>query len=238
MKTAGNIFSLLILLLFTSCKKSRCYKVTGDETTTVRSLNAFRHVILEDNIDLILFKTNEYSAEIQGGANVIEHINFDINGDSLIIFNGNKCNWLRSYKNRITVTLSFEDIEALTYKGGGTVTCKNQIETDTFNVYVRHGSGNVELDVFVDEFDAAVHTGSTDLKVIGSATDALVYSAGYGKIDFSELINDNTYVHSAGSNSVTVNPGDYLWVEFDLQPMSFTMDHLLILTLIFTVKEN
>ena len=198
-----------------SCgKESSCIKRTGKQTTEVRSINSsITKIVLEDNINLVLIQDSLSILKIEGGENLLPYVKTEESNHVLSISNGNKCNFLRSYKNPITVYLSVTNINEIYYTGKGNISNTGILNFNDFTLDVKNGTGSIQLSLNADKVSILSHTGATDFTLSGSTDNLYVYTASNAWLHLSNLIANNVHVNTAGTGDVLVLPLRELLVE-------------------------
>lgn len=202
------IWLISFALLLQSCGDDplcNCLQSSGNNITESRLLESFHTVELSQNIDLILRQGNAHEARVTAGKNIIDGIKTEVKHGILYIRNDNKCNWLRDFKNKFTVELTFRDMHLLTYRGSGIVECADTIRDSSFTVEGWNGTGTINLILNVAEAHLYLHTGSTDLNVAGVAPVQYLYCAGNGYIRADQLNSNDVYAHTATTGQCYVH---------------------------------
>ncbi len=193
-----QLFTLfLCIVFFNSCKKDHwndCITSNGKTKSEYREFQPFSIIELDDRIDLDLIWDSVYSIKVEAGNGIIENIVTKINDGKLSIYNENKCNFVRSYKKTIKVTVSSNLFNEIIYRGSGTINCLNQIETDIFKLDCWEASGNLNINLKSKESYIKSHTGPTTIKVKGSSDYSVLYLKGVGEIIAKNYIAYNSYV--------------------------------------------
>ena len=114
---------LLILVIFSSvgfsCMKEQmndCFQSTGADITITRQLNSFSKINIGENFKIILKQDttqNEY-IKITGGKNIVGQIITKVKNGTLTVTNRNTCNFVRSYKRKITIEISVKYLDEIT----------------------------------------------------------------------------------------------------------------------------
>lgn len=201
----GIIFSLF---LFTSCQKSDptdCFKNTGKDVTETRAVSYFNKIILEDNANLVLTQSDEYSISVLGVKNVLKKVRTDINNEVLNIKNNNSCNWMRSFDREITVYANVKTLNQIEYRGSGDISSTNTITGDSLQLSVWEGAGKVELDVDLYRNYIYFHIGTADIHYRGNAYLSYISLSSFGPIYAENLTTRFSYVSNKGSNLCFVN---------------------------------
>lgn len=165
MKFTIKISVIVVLTFVIGCNKPGapdCFKTTGKQVSKSITVIPFYAVDLETNLELTLKKGNEYLVEISGGENMLDKITTSVSSGTLIIDNKNKCNFVRGYKKKISVTVTCPDYKYIVTNTIGNVRMGNDFIEDTLvlrseagDFFVEgtfnqlrtssHGSGNMHL---------------------------------------------------------------------------------------------
>jgi hypothetical protein len=151
-KIKYTILSLLIFvaLLVSSCQKANrldCIKRTGSITTENRVLGSFSIIEVYDNVQVFLIQDTSNFVLIKAGENLLSNITTNIEGQTLVIKNKNKCNFTRSYKYQIEIYIHFKKLDELIYRGTGPITSLNTLVNDTFTFNSWDGTDSVKLNI-------------------------------------------------------------------------------------------
>lgn len=205
---------LFFILNVISCNKENapdCIKSTGDIVRVEREIGYFHSIQLNDNINLLLNKSNKHKLVIEAGKNLLKKITFEITTDSvLVIRNENTCNWVRSYDKPINVYLDFVDLIDLDYRSIGDVTSLNTLTLDSLDIDVWEGAGTIKLDLDISLCRSSLHYGTADIKLSGVAGLCVVYSSGLGLIDNRNLNTGILYINNRSSNDVYIRASSTL----------------------------
>jgi hypothetical protein len=197
-----------------SCNKEKspdCMQSAGKYETELRSLDDFEQIELRDYIQIELYDSTETFIEVTGPRNLLPDIKTDVSNGLLTIENKNTCNFVRSYKNKITVRIyapSFPDIQNY---GTGDVKSINTITSTYFKIENRKAGGTITLDLNVDSAALYTHTGVCDIKCKGTSTKTMLFNQGLGIIDARDLISTDSFVNNSSINNVYVNSNGYLF---------------------------
>ncbi len=202
------------MTLFLSCNKQDspdCFQTAGEYATVRRELEPFTLIELHDYVQLELFDTNVHFIEISAPENLITDIATELSGGKLEIRNDNTCNWVRSFKNKITVRIyapAFHEIENF---GTGNITSINQLQESRLKIENRHSAGLVRLDVLMDTLSLYIHTGVSDALLTGSATTTEIFNQGLGFVDARDLQSQYTFCNNSSINDIYINAEQYLY---------------------------
>lgn len=212
-----TIFLFTALILLNSCNSiDDCFHGTGDESIEDRSPGSFTGIYLTSNIHLNIHISNQQRVQVTAGENLQKGIEVKTENGILRLDNNNKCNWVRSFKPRITVdvwtpTLSTLFMEDATGDVNFADTLKEQ--NFRFDGYSSMGTVNLLLDCFIATI--ATHNGPLDVNARGNASVQYHYNAGFGVINCNELRSDNIYINNKGSNDSKINCENILEVTIE-----------------------
>lgn len=212
-----NILSLLfVLVIFAGCKKENlddCFSNAGEVVTETRLLSYFENISIYDNVNLILVQGNGFSVKVEGGENLISSVQTEVTDSSLVIHNTMKCNWVRDYKNELTVYVSTASLKSIRYEGSGDIKTTGNLKFNELAISVWGGSGSFELDVDCDRLDLAQHYGTVDFNVSGKTGLTAIYSNSYGPFNCYGLNSNIVYIRSNGTNDCFVHANHILEAE-------------------------
>lgn len=211
-----SMAGVILLLTLSSCEKDHLLdwtKSTGKTITQNRPTSNFKFIVMDDDVDIRLSSSPQPAMSVTAGQNIIDGIKTEVRNDTLYVSNENRCNWVRSYKNRYVVNVAVPAIERLLYYGSGDVECTDTIRTDAFVLDVWNGSGSIHLLLDVNQSQLNQHIGRCDITVAGRSPLTYVYQNDVGRIDASSLESDFTYARNTGTNDMFIRCNKELGVE-------------------------
>jgi len=179
-----------LFIALASCQRDQwddCVTSTGATQVEERAVPVFSSIEIEDRIDLVLEARATGSVAVEGGANLIGQAITEVKDGTLHIRNAMRCQWVRSFKPRITVHAPVEGICRITLRGTGNISCTDTLRCTTLLMEQWGAEGSAELKVDVDRLDIALHTGAGDAQVTGDCDEAGLYSGIMAPIDASGL---------------------------------------------------
>ncbi|MBR9832481.1 hypothetical protein GYB57_10060 [bacterium] len=201
-KIALYLFLSIILL---SCEKEHmgdCFTSTGSKTSEFRPTGDFQIIVLDDRIDLDLVWDSIPAIKVEAGSGVIDNIITEIKNGQLSIRNENKCNFVRSYKKKVKVTVTGNTFNEITYLGSGEVNCLNTLKPVIFKVDCWESSGDLNLNFESDESYLKIHTGPSVITAIGKSEQSILYLGGVGLIHAENLVAERGFVVNAHTGSI------------------------------------
>ena len=180
-------FAIIMIVLNACVKESACIKSTGKQIIETRVIgNDITHITLKDKLNLVIRQDSIPSLTIEGGENLLKYVRARQKGTELELKNDNKCNFLRSYKEEITVYLTLPNIKYINYTGFGN-------DAQKINILQ--------------------HTGPADFTLNGKAKFTYLFSGGSGWLTCKNLISENAHVNHDGTGDVILTSTNSLLVE-------------------------
>jgi hypothetical protein len=178
--------------------KSKRIKGNGNVITVSRTTSDYDGISVGGSFDVILVKGKEGKISIEGEENIIPYVETEVKGNTLKV-NYQKNTNINTTK-RLTVTITYQDIEMVSLGGSGNITCKGTLKTTDLKASLG-GSGNITLNVDTDELSANIG-GSGNIKLSGNSNEITCSIAGSGSIKAYDLSTDNLNATIAGSGSI------------------------------------
>lgn len=192
-------------VLLWSCGKEQwddCITSTGPQRTEERSVGTFGRVELNDRVDLVL-EERTGTILVEGGRNLLGQVVTEVREGVLFISNENRCNWVRSFKPRITVHVPASPVYEIILRGTGNVSATTTIQRSRFNIEQHGGLGSVDLHLQVDTCRVGSHAGAGDVECTGTAAYADLYSSSIGTIDLHGMTTAHVLAYSNGTGDIT-----------------------------------
>ena len=203
-RRANNLLILGVLLL-SSCEKDQlddCFTSAGPMRIEERSIGDFRKVELHDRIDLVLEERAAGTLSVEAGRNLLDQVETEVREGVLIISDRNTCNWVRSFKPRITVRIPMDRAGSFILKGTGNVSATSTVRRGEFRIEQGGGQGTARINLDVDTCVAGLHSGAGNVVYTGRAGLAFLYSASMGPIDASGLEAARVLVNNSGVTDI------------------------------------
>jgi hypothetical protein len=139
-----------VAILTFSCDKETapdCLKSTGKTVRQIRPVSAFSEIVLHDDINLYLTHNTDSTLTIEAGENLLPKVETIRNGNTLTIRNRNTCNWARSYKRPINVTIGVPQTDlVLTHRGFGKIQSAGPLDIGYLTISSFDAGGDVQLE--------------------------------------------------------------------------------------------
>ncbi len=191
-----------IVLLLAGCQREQwddCITSTGPQRSEERTVSQFHKVKLDDRIDLVFDHLPATTIVVEAGRNLIDQVITEVEGGTLSIENGNRCNWVRSFKPRITVRVPIAAVNELELTGTGNISSADTIRCEEFRIEQWGAMGTADLLIDAQRIFIGLHTGAGDVVLRGSASDHLnLYSGHLGTIDATLLRSPTVNINNSG----------------------------------------
>jgi hypothetical protein len=205
---------LIALVSLVSCNREDapdCFQRAGEMKTVQRDLDDFSSIELNDYIQYELFDTAYFGVIIKAPGNLISDIETEVEDGRLTIRNVNRCNFVRSFKSRITVRIcapAFTDIQNY---ATGDITSVDVLTGNRFSLDNRSAAGVQRISLDVDTVNIASHTGVSDAVLQGECDVVYLFNQGLGKLDARALTSNYAFVNNSSLNDVYVYSQNYLY---------------------------
>lgn len=208
----------LAILLFccAACNKETapdCIKKAGDYATVVRTLDEFKTIEIKDYIFLKLVQSDTFKVEINAPINLIPKIETSVRDETLYIENDNTCNFVRSFKKRITLTVYAPHFYNIQNHGTGDIESIGTIQDNYFKIENRHASGDIKIQFEGDSLAAYIQTGVSSIQLSGSVLKAELFNQGLGQIDAHQLDAVQAYINNSSINDIYAACTSYAFVK-------------------------
>lgn len=210
----NRILYISLLVLFASCNKESapdCFKKAGDKTLVKRSLKTFENLELHDHINIVIIQSDEHAVEIDGPENLLSKIETAVESGVLNISNANTCNFVRSFKNEITVKVYAPYIIDIQNRGTGDISTQDTLRYSYLKIENRHAAGTVRINFVGDSLIAYTHTGVADFILNGKVLKAELFNQGVGRIAAEGLKAEQTYINNSSINDIRAHCSGYLF---------------------------
>jgi hypothetical protein len=188
-----------------------CLKSTGKTVQQRRSISAFTEIILHDDIELYLNHGTDSTVLIEAGENLVPKIEVLQDGTTLTIRNRNTCNWARSYKRPVKVTVGVPHGNlVLTHRGFGKIQSAGPLQIGYLVIGSFDASGDVQLDGRLD-YISIYSNSPAHITLSGQSVqlEAWLHN-NFGRLSAEHLQAKVCYLTHDGSNEMRVFPIDEL----------------------------
>ena len=200
-------FGLIILTMsiFYGCFGS--ISGSGPIISKSKNVGQFTEITLEIPAKITLVIADSAGCGITAQQNIIDNIEFKLNGDKLRITSKHN---FRTDK-AVEITLATSTLEQIKINGSGDIIVLNPIKGSSLDLAI-NGSGNISVNAFMDEIVSKIN-GSGDIIIGGKAATHRIDLNGSGNLKGYELIVEKCEVNIKGSGNAELNASSSLDAE-------------------------
>jgi hypothetical protein len=199
-----TILTLLFLVTSFTVKaqfSSKKVKGDGNISTDIRTVTDYQKIGIVGNFDVELVKGTEGKITIIADKNLMEYIITEVKDGSLKV-KPKKKHYLKPTE-QIKITITFDNIDALSLAGSGDIFSDDLINSNEFKLSVA-GSGDASLKIDAELLKTSV-AGSGNIKLVGSSNELKCSVAGSGNINAYDLKANVVKASTAGSGNIKVH---------------------------------
>ena len=215
MKIKFPILYVVVLLVF-SCNNENapdCFQDAGEIVRAEVDLDNFSKITVFEQVELILKQGDVQKVEIETGEFLLKEVTAKVEGDRLILRNGNGCNFVRDYGlTRVYVTspniTEIRSSTGLPIKSDGILGYPSlRLFSESFTdpeAETTDGEFDLELD---SENVVVIVNGIAYFKLKGNAANlSITVAAGDSRIEAETLVVNDVSLNHRGTNDVQINP--------------------------------
>ncbi|MCH8273344.1 MAG: DUF2807 domain-containing protein [Armatimonadetes bacterium] len=200
-------FGVAAALLLGGCFAFKQIEGSGVEATKTHELDTFNRIELKGSADLVVTVGVEQSVTVRGDDNLVELIEIEVKGGTLVIKTPNN---MRP-RVGLSVEIQVPSLDGLALAGSGDIEVSG-VQSDDFSLEIA-GSGNINVANFQGESLSVEIAGSGDVTLSGEAEELTIEIAGSGDVKARELITKRVDVSIAGSGDADVHATESLNVS-------------------------
>jgi len=204
------LFSCVLGIFISACKKPGCLGSAGGVSTVTRNLNAFNELVLDSKINVVLTQSTINKIEITAPKNIEPNITSVISGNTLTIQNEGDCGWMRNPDETVIVHIYFQDLRNIDYKGSGNVTNTDTLRLEHLNIGSFTGAGNIELTLDNVYTGAYIMLESAGIKLHGKTVSCFTYTNARGLADMRDFVAKRMVIEYGGLADTYINVSEDL----------------------------
>lgn len=203
------VFLVLVIGLF-SCRKASeraCFKGKGEEASLeVPFVGDVDSLLLYDDLFYTLIQGKQSKVVLSGGENLLGHIEIFSENGKLTIKNKNKCNFLRSFKNKISALIYVDSVRSIHYEGSSELKSEDTLHSQELRLSITDGAGDVELTLKNGYTSAVITHGFGNFKLFGETNSAFLNCSTNSYCDTRSFVAKNWLtVNSNTVSSMLIN---------------------------------
>ncbi len=188
-----SILTLLVMLVTST--------LIYAQTREVRNVEKFTKISFRFPGKLYLKQGSPQKVELEGDKDVLEEVETDVEGSSLVI--GKEGKWFKwdNDNDKITVYITMPNIEGVSISGSGSVIGQTTIKTSDLDLNVS-GSGSLTLNVDASGHVEADVSGSGDIDLKGNCESFDSGVSGSGKVKLEATVKNKATFGVSGSGRI------------------------------------
>jgi len=202
-------------LLVASCtyQGGECIQTPGEETEqTVAFGTAVNALMVNNRINVTLVQDSLFFAEIRFGENLINDVKVVQEGETLKVYNENRCTWTRPKNNTPEIILHVGTLAYISSSNAGTIEC-DLLKSDKLLIEARDASGIIDINLDCKDLSAANHSGITDFILSGQADIAYIYAQSRSPFEATDLVCRSLAVRNEGYADMNVRATEVLYYQ-------------------------
>ncbi|MCM4157185.1 head GIN domain-containing protein [Gramella sp. AN32] len=190
-----------------------CFQAAGTITRTEVEVESFSEIMVFERIKLFIEQGPVQKVVIETGKNLLNEVTAEVDGDRLILRNGNSCNLVRDYEiTKIYVTtpnltwlrsstgIAIESIGTLAFPELYLLSVNQELDPDI------HTDGDFILDLDVENLRITNDNYSNYFLSGNVENFNAFFAGGDGRLEASDLVVQNYDIFHRGTNKLIVNP--------------------------------
>lgn len=192
----GFMMGIIGVFFLGSCSEEKrwdCVQKMGDDKTETRTPGSFNELFVDNKIDVELVQDSSFSVTVTAGEHIIDKVFTEIEGNVLKIHEKNKCDFLRTYKRRIKVTVHAPSLVKIVHEGTGSIRTMGTFVLDSIDL-VTQSAGDIYFSIAANKL--LTHMNSTgDVYLSGAVQDHASYATGNGFLEADALQTGYTWMY-------------------------------------------
>jgi len=192
---------LTIVLIVAGASQMPFSKAFADQT---RPVSGFTSIASSGSFHVYVKIDGTESVKVSADNAIIDKIETVVEGGTLSIHFKKEFGWNDHGNKKADIYVSAKSLSSVINSGSGTIKVENTINASNFKVMLS-GSGSISIAaVKATKIEGAI-SGSGNINLSGSATDASIAISGSGSFDAKGLKTESTKVSISGSGDVYIN---------------------------------
>lgn len=189
-----HLATILAVSSLAAAQQTKTFKTSGYDSVGVSG-----------SYTVVFVNGNEGNITATGDQKDLDNLIVETEDGKLKIYPDNK---IKGGKKSVTVTVPVEAIEGVALSGSGSITSKDALKADEFNIALS-GSGKIALNVNAKQLEAAM-SGSGTIELSGNANKVESNLSGSGRIEAFDLKSATAEVNISGSGECELHCSEEL----------------------------
>ena len=208
---------LWMLIFVSACNREDAWdilKTRGERVIVQIEIPDFHSIMVHNNFDVVLSRSDCYSATVEGWKNLMPKIRLSVEDGVLIMEDTNNFDFVRNKDNRTTVYLRYAGyLSNIQLSGNGDIVSRDTIHTSGLTVLCLEASGSVDLNIQTQSFYLGTDEKNVASVIVrGSSGSMGMTNWGFAPVDLLNLKVSYAEIHHHGTGNVYVNVSESLIV--------------------------
>ena len=178
------VFSLLWLVVF-SCSKE-CWETVGDDIVETRQIDAFDHLLINDNFTIHLIQDSLSFVELRGKSNLISNVETSVENNTLTISDKNTCGLTKGYHQN-EIYIHCKNIEEIKIPGSANIYSEDTLFFEQLFIEVVGDLVKWDFKIKSDKLRIELHSVVGEMKIQGQVERVALYTTGRNHCFFKDL---------------------------------------------------
>ena len=207
--------SIALVLLASACSKegASCFEGRGEQDVEIRSLETFNHLYVEGRLEVHLIADSSNYAELSYGENGLGGIVTEVASETLSITEVNRCDWNRKVEPLPRIYVHYTHLQSLFLQSAGTTEFNVPYQGDSLRIEIQDASGSLIVRTESNSMELFVHTGGTDVQLLGRCNDLYIYNSGYAPVHAETMESQTVSVHNNHLGHTHVRALNHLYYQ-------------------------
>jgi len=176
-------------------------------------LNNINHLVLEDDINVVLIQDSTDQIVLNSYSNLINFITFETVDTLLKVQNTNGCHFLRNRDIENTLEVHYTDFEMIELNGNGSLTNEGTLDLQRFELLSYESHSTIDLNLNCSNLVCAFFYGTVQATFTGNGTYTSILQSGFSWVDASNFIGPSMHAFNGSTGDLKVNATQDLDVE-------------------------
>lgn len=186
-----------------SCVFNTGKRVGGDgsNSSVTRHPGSFTQLEQKGSYDVVVRYGNTHEVLLEGERNILDHLETDMEGNTLVIRSRKGFNLRPTRSIRILVTAP--DLESVRTLGSGNITSETTLVDQNGLELSSKGSGDIRVEVQTPRVNASSY-GSGNVQISGETREVVLETNGSGNLEAIDLKTESAEIDIRGSGNASI----------------------------------
>jgi hypothetical protein len=205
-----NIMLLFLMLSLSSCDKNSftsCFQSAGKDDISILQVDTFTKLDIRDRFEIHFIQDSSYWVELRGKSNLIEHLSFETENNTLIVSDDNKCKLFKGY-HTTQIYLHFNTLDVILLDGSSELYSDDTLDFENLFIESHADMSRWDLKINTKKLDVKLHAVVGEMTVSGISDITYLYSSGSNHLFFKDLISRRANINHSGLGNMHLTATD------------------------------